>query len=148
MGVVTSCQDGMVTVSCRRREACGACASRDNCATATVAGLMSRDVTVRIPKEPGSLFQPGQLVVVEAEEGLLLRTILLLLVLPVLFLLAGALAGSYLDPADQGDAGAVAGACLGLAAGCLAGSVLSRRLGAPRYRLRPCSRPSCPSSPS
>ena len=103
MGVVPSCQDGMVTVSCRRREACGACASRDNCATATVAGLMSRDVTVRIPKEPGSLFQPGQLVVVEAEEGLLLRTILLLLVLPVLFLLAGALAGSYLDPADQGD---------------------------------------------
>lgn len=67
---------------------------------------------------------PGDRVVVRMAEGATLRAALLVYLVPVIFLVAGAFFGTALG--EGSDAVAVVGALLGLAGGVLVGFVLRR----------------------
>lgn len=70
---------------------------------------------------------PGDRVVVRVAEGATLRAALLVYLVPVVFLLAGAFVGTALGEGSAGsDAAAVVGALLGLAGGVSVGFVLRR----------------------
>ncbi len=139
IGIVSSVsEDGVrVRVVCCRREACGACAQKKDCAVSVVNGLISKDVSVTVPYPDDMSVVCGQLVGVEVHEHVLVSSILSLMVIPLFFLVLGTFAGCLLD-SDEGELFAVTGAILGLCLGLLFGKFVSGRyIGTPRYRLRP-----------
>lgn len=108
-----------VLVEVERQSACGGCASGASCGTSALGKWLARgtsqlQVQTRVP------VRAGEAVVIGLEEAALLRASLLLYLLPVLALIAGALGGAALGGAGAaGDVLAVAGGGLGLAAGLL-----------------------------
>lgn len=137
IGIVSSVSEDGVRVVCCRREACGACTQKNDCAVSVVNGLLSKDVSVTVPYPDDMSVVCGQLVGVEVHERVLVSSILSLIVLPLVFLVLGTFLGSLLDH-ENGELFAVTGAVLGLCFGLLFGRFVSGRyIGTPRYRLRP-----------
>lgn len=88
---------GVVRVEAARNSACGQCSSRASCSQGALS-QWSRGRTVEIEvQNPDNLpLQPGQQVLIGLEEGGLMRASLLLYLLPLLMLVAGALGTSML----------------------------------------------------
>ncbi len=137
IGIVSSIKDDEVEVVCCRREACGACSQKDHCSISVVNGLLSKKVSVTVPYPDDFSISCGQLVGVEVNEHVLTKSILSLIVLPLVFLVVGTFAGNMFDH-NENEVFAVTGAFAGLVFGLIAGKFLSARyVGKPEYRLLP-----------
>lgn len=124
--VVVEAGDGYAWVETRRRSACGACSASEGCGTAALAKIWGgRRARVRaISTLP---LQSGDMVIVGLAEGALLRGSLLVYLLPLALLLAGALLGQAAF-AGAGEEPVVLAGAVGLGLGFLAAHVISRRL--------------------
>ncbi len=112
-GVVTAVEGRLARVQVQPRSACGHCQARSGCGTSLVAGFLGR--------RPGSFWahnplgaRPGDQVVIGLDEAELRRASLLLYLLPILALVAGAVAGDRLGPQGT-EWPAILGALGGLA---------------------------------
>ncbi len=97
VAVVSAVGPEGVRVTAARTSACAQCASKSNCSQG-VLSQWGQGKTVEIDvHNPDSLsVEPGQQVVIGLEEGSLVRASLLLYLLPLALLIAGALLGSAL----------------------------------------------------
>ena len=141
-GRVVAVEPGAVWVETLRRSGCGRCDEPGGCGN----GALARRARERLGHVRARCMLPlavGDGVVVGVPETAVARGALLIYLLPMLALVAGGLLGSAWRP---GDAGTLAGAVLGLAAGFLALRVLSRRLTAdePVVLRRLAEAPACP----
>jgi sigma-E factor negative regulatory protein RseC len=114
-------------------DTCGACAARRGCALRWLAGTGKSILDVAETSQDGPALRPGDGVIVEVDDGELLRAAALAYVPPVAGLLAAPLVVAALLPGSE--PAVLAGAVLGLVAGWGAARALLRRL-PPRYRLR------------
>ncbi len=104
---------------------CGRCHETGGCLSGILGQLFSsKPRQFRVANRIGAV--PGEHVVVRVAEGAALRAALLTYILPVLFLLLGAVAGTALGEASNSDASAALGALAGLACGVLSGLTLRR----------------------
>lgn len=100
---------------------CGRCHETGGCQSGILGQLFSgKPRQFRIANRIGAV--PGDRVVVSVAGGATLHATLLIYILPVLFLLLGAVAGTTLG--ENSDAAAALGALAGLAIGVLAGLTL------------------------
>ena len=125
LAVVVDAGDGYAWVETQRRSACGACSASDGCGTATLAKIWGeRRMRVRaISTWP---LRPGDAVIVGLAEGALLRGSLLVYLLPLALLLAGALLGQAAF-AGAGEEPVILAGAVGLGLGFLAAHIASRR---------------------
>lgn len=104
---------------------CGRCHETGGCQSGILGQLFSsKPRQFRVANRIGAV--PGEHVVVRVAEGATLRAALLTYILPVLFLLLGAVAGTLLGEAGNSDASVALGALAGLACGVLSGLTLRR----------------------
>lgn len=104
---------------------CGRCHEKSGCQGGILGQLFgSKPRQFRIANRIGAV--PGDHVVVRVAEGATLRAALLTYILPSLFLLLGAVAGTALDGTGHNDVAATLGGLAGFAAGVLAGRTLRR----------------------
>ncbi|HEX9208079.1 MAG TPA: SoxR reducing system RseC family protein [Steroidobacteraceae bacterium] len=131
---VQAVQAGRVRLECESpEEACGACAGRGRCALRWLAAPGHPQLDMAHPVLDVSPLRPGDGVIIEIDDGELLRAAALAYVPPLAGLLAGPVAVSVLTPGSE--LAALAGAVLGLVAGWGASRAWLRR-SPPRYRLR------------
>ncbi len=131
---VQSVQAGRLRLECESPAvACGACAGRGRCALRWLAGPGNPELDVADPAPEGAPLRPGDGVIIEVDDGELLRAAALAYVPPLAGLLAGPVAVAVLTPGSE--LAALAGAVLGLVAGWGASRAWLRR-SPPRYRLR------------
>lgn len=124
--VVVETGDGYAWVETRRRSACGACSASDGCGTAALAKVWG-ERRMRVQAISSLLLRPGDAVIVGLAEGVLVRGSLLVYLLPLALLLAGALLGQAAF-AGAGEEPVILAGAVGLGLGFLAARVLSRRL--------------------
>jgi len=124
--VVVEAGDGYAWVETWRRSACGACSASDGCGTAMLAQVWG-DRRVRVRALSTLSLQPGDAVIVGLAEGALLRGSLLVYLLPLALLVAGALLGQAAF-AGAGEEPVILSGAVGLGLGFLAARVVSRRL--------------------
>ena len=123
--VVVEAGDGYAWVETRRRSACGTCSASDGCGTATLAKVWG-DRRTRVRAISTLSLQPGDAVIVGLAEGALLRGSLLVYLLPLALLLAGALLGQAAF-AGAGEEPVILAGAMGLGLGFLAANIASRR---------------------
>lgn len=101
VATVTWSGQGLARVEAARNSACAQCSSRSNCSQG-VLSQWSRGRTVEIEVlNPANLaLSPGQQVLIGLEEGGLMRASLLLYLVPLLMLVAGALVASVLGASE------------------------------------------------
>jgi sigma-E factor negative regulatory protein RseC len=115
VGTVREVDGQRVLVEVERRSACGGCESTGNCGVSALGGWFSRG-TSRLRLRTSLPIRAGEAVVIGLEESALLRASLLLYLLPIVALIAGAVGGTVLG-GSRGDWPAIAGGLLGFAAG-------------------------------
>jgi sigma-E factor negative regulatory protein RseC len=104
---------------------CGRCHETGGCQSGILGQLFSsKPRQFRIANRIGAV--PGDHVVVRVADGATLRAALLTYILPVLFLLLGAVAGTHMGETGRSEALTALGALTGLALGVLAGLTLRR----------------------
>jgi positive regulator of sigma E activity len=125
---------GRILLECEAAaEACGACAGRGRCALRWLARPGSPMLEVVDPGFEGRVLGPGDGVIIEVEDGELLRAAARAYGPPLAGLLAVPLLVAPLLPGNE--PAVLAGAVLGLAAGWGGARAWLRRA-PPRYRLR------------
>lgn len=108
-------QDG-VFVETSRASACGGCSSKEGCGTSSFSRLLGNKASFFKVQNPiGAAL--GERVVIGMEEAALLKSSLLVYLVPLAFLLAGAMLGGWLAPAHLKDAYAAGGVVVGLVFG-------------------------------
>ncbi|QJD30147.1 SoxR reducing system RseC family protein [Methylococcus geothermalis] len=112
--IVTEVEGHSIWVEKFQKSACGSCAQ--GCSTSLVARMLG-DKPMRLKVDADGPMSPGDRVIIGVEEGALLAGSFRMYLLPLFFLLGGALLGKLL--ADQGvfasaDAGSIFGGLLGL----------------------------------
>lgn len=128
-GVVVGLGADEAYVETSRVTACGTCSAQKNCGTSNVSQLLAGK-----PK-PFLVLNPigaavGERVVIGLENAALLKSALLSYLLPLILLIAGALLGGLLAPADlSSDSYSVVGAIVGLALGFAALRWVAARTG-------------------
>lgn len=126
LAVVVDAGDGYAWVETRRRSACGACSASAGCGTATLAKVWGERRT-RVRVISAWPLRPGDTVIVGLAEGALLRGSLLVYLLPLALLLAGALLGQAAF-VGAGEEPVILAGAVGLGLGFLAARAVSRRL--------------------
>lgn len=105
---------------------CGNCESASGCGTGKVSQLFMKSRRFRVLNEGNA--QVGTLVQVALREGVLLRSALLIYMLPLLLLLGGALAGLHWSKAlVDNDLNSAVGGLMGLLLGFILVRVISLR---------------------
>jgi len=106
-------------VSARRQPACGSCNAHGDCGTAALSTFLGgKESLFKVTNPVGA--RVGDQVSLGLEEKTLLKSAATIYLLPLLFLVAGALAGRWLFLGETVQEGAVAaGALAGLAVGFL-----------------------------
>jgi sigma-E factor negative regulatory protein RseC len=143
---VMKIEGGVTYVRTNRKSACGTCSSGGECGSTSLIKLLGgKEVLFRAVNEVGA--RVGEEVLVGVEESALTSGSAAAYLVPLLFLILGAAAGTFLGGTPSGkDAYAVLGALAGLAAGFAVLKWFSGRVGASRkYQpviLRRLSRPS------
>jgi sigma-E factor negative regulatory protein RseC len=118
-GVIVKIGQEGVFVETSRASACGGCSSKEGCGTSTLSQLLgSKTSSFKVLNPIGAAL--GERVVIGMEEAALLKSSLLVYLLPLAFLLTGAILGGWLAPARLQDAYAVGGVFVGLVAGFVA----------------------------
>jgi sigma-E factor negative regulatory protein RseC len=127
--IVIRLEGGKAVVEAGQGGGCGHCDSKNGCGSGKLTQLFcSRPRQFVVHNEAGA--RVGDEVQVTVADGALLRSVVVMYVLPLVLLLAGGLLGSHWagGNAVSGDAWAASGALLGL----LAGFVFARRLAVSR----------------
>lgn len=124
--VVIEAGDGYAWVETRRRSACGACTASAGCGTVALAKAWG-DRRARVRAVSALLLQPGDTVIIGLADGALLSGALLVYLLPMVLLLAGALLGQAAF-AGAGEEPVVLSGAVGLGLGFLVARTWSRRL--------------------
>lgn len=133
--IVISSEAGIAEVEIVRRSTCGACSARSGCGVSLLDRVLGRRPQRLLLVDKLSV-RPGDEVVVGIPDGALLKAALAAYMVPLVGLLAGAIAGDLLlvDGATGQSLPLLTGA-LGFAAGLLVTRLYSRRLAAdPRWR--------------
>lgn len=123
--VVVEVGDGYAWVETQRRSACNACAAGEGCGTAALAKAWG-DRRARVRAISNLPLQPGDNVIVGLAEGALLSGSLLVYLLPLALLLAGAVLGQVVF-AGAGDEPVMLSGAVGLGLGFLAARAWSQR---------------------
>lgn len=123
--VVVDIGEGYAWVETQRRSACSACATSEGCSTAMLAKAWG-DRTARVRAIATLPLQVGDQVIVGLAEGALLSGSLLVYLLPLALLLAGALLGQAAF-AGAGDEPVMLSGAVGLGLGFLVARNWSRR---------------------
>ncbi|MEZ9522835.1 SoxR reducing system RseC family protein [Enterovibrio norvegicus] len=100
---VTGSGDGYLTVRCQQKTSCGSCASKSSCGTGVVSNaLPGKVLDIRVPSsEP---VPAGTLVEIGLEEQTVLKSAMLVYVLPLMFAIGGAFVGQFLsDLLESGE---------------------------------------------
>ncbi|WP_417579459.1 SoxR reducing system RseC family protein [Nitrincola sp.] len=85
-----------LVIETRRLSACQSCQSHDNCGQRKLAGLFgSKPAFLKIANPEGLSTQPGQSVVIGLHEGAILKSSLLLYLMPLLVLIGASLLASW-----------------------------------------------------
>lgn len=124
--VVVRLEDAVAYVQAERKSGCSGC-SESSCGTSVLANFFGQKAPLyRARNEVGA--KVGDRVVIGMNESGLLKGTLLLYMLPLLLLFAGAVAGSMLAAtADVRDGYSAAGAAIGLMAGFIGLKLFSAR---------------------
>jgi len=123
-GVIVKIGQEGVFVETSRVSACGSCSSKEGCGTSTLSQLLgSKTSSFKVLNPIGAAL--GERVVIGMEEAALLKSSLLVYLLPLAFLLAGAIFGGWLAPDSLQDAYAVGGVFVGLVLGFVALKLVS-----------------------
>lgn len=133
---VVSSEAGHVWVEAERKSSCGHCSARAGCGTSVLDQVLGRK-PMRFRLSDGGLgLQAGDRVVIGIEDSVLMRGSLMVYLMPLVFMLGGALAGEAAAPQWGGGEGVVVLAGLvGLLAGLGWVARVSRRMGTDqRYR--------------
>jgi sigma-E factor negative regulatory protein RseC len=115
-GVIVKIGQEGVFVETSRASACGSCSSKSGCGTSTLSQILgSKPTTFKVLDPIGAAL--GERVVIGMEEAALLKSSLLAYLVPLVFLMAGAILGGWLAPANLKDAYALGGVVVGLVLG-------------------------------
>ncbi|MBA4501368.1 SoxR reducing system RseC family protein [Marinobacterium marinum] len=99
--LVSAVEARMVKVMAARTSACAQCASKSNCSQGVLSQWgQGKTVEIEVQNPDALPVKPGQQVVIGLEEGSLVRASLLLYMLPLALLIAGALLGATLALAE------------------------------------------------
>jgi len=127
-GVIVKIGQEGVFVETSRASACGSCSSKEGCGTSTLSQLLGNKAsTFQVLNPIGAAL--GERVVIGMEEAALLKSSLLMYLVPLAFLLAGAILGGWLAPVRLQDAYALGGMFVGLALGFVALKLISASAG-------------------
>lgn len=86
-----------VRVMAARTSACAKCSSKSNCSQGVLSQWgQGKTVEIEVQNPSALVVEPGQQVLIGLEEGSLVRASLLIYLLPLALLIAGALLGSAL----------------------------------------------------
>ncbi|MDD5241787.1 MAG: SoxR reducing system RseC family protein [Sulfuricella sp.] len=126
--IVVRLEDAVAYVQAERKSSCSGC-SESSCGTSLLASLFGQKAPLyRARNEAGA--KVGDRVVIGMNESGLLKGTLLLYMLPLLLLFAGAVAGSMLAATTEvRDGYSAVGAAIGLMAGFIGLKLFSARLG-------------------
>lgn len=116
-GVVVHADERIAQIRTSRRSACGVCGSNDGCGVSSVVKAFDKAMVFRVANTLG--VSAGEQVIVGVGEQVLLRSSLVAYVLPLVFLIVGAIIGSAFAPVAAKDAFSVAGAVIGVGLGFL-----------------------------
>lgn len=127
-GVIIKIGQEGVFVETSRASACGGCSSKDGCGTSTLSQILGNKASIfKVLNPIGAAL--GERVVIGMEEAALLKSSLLVYLLPLGSLLAGAIMGGWLAPVRLQDAYAVGGMLAGLVLGFVALKLIGARAG-------------------
>jgi len=119
-----------------RRTSCGACSSQAACGVSLLDRLLGRR-RQRLVVGDALGVRAGETVVIGLPEGALVKAALAAYLMPLLGLLAGAMAAPAMWAGADADLAALAGGALGFAGALVLLRRYSRRLAAdPRYRAK------------
>lgn len=122
---VVSVEGPVARVACDDAASCGACGSGGRCALRWFATRRCAALEIPALADDRVALHPGDAVILSVEDGELLRAAALAYALPLVGLLAGALAARGL--ADAGEGGALASGLVGAAVGGWLSRALARR---------------------
>ncbi|SIO03257.1 SoxR reducing system RseC family protein [Salinivibrio sp. ES.052] len=122
---VTGYHDGWLSLACQQQTSCGSCQSQSQCGTGIVSKALPGKVNHVSVRSPQPL-PVGTLVEIGLGEATLLRSALVVYMVPLVMMLVGALLGQFLfaSLAGSGEGGVIA---LSLGCGAL-GVVIAQRL--------------------
>lgn len=96
-GVVLGLHDGLAEVLTQKKSACGSCAAKNGCGTSLVESLFpQRSRALMAKNEVGA--KEGDQVILGLDEAALQIASLLVYLVPILGLIAGALLGAWIGP--------------------------------------------------
>ena len=124
--IVISLEGNEAVVEALDNGGCGKCSSEGGCGSGKLSQLFcSTPRRFRVRNDGDA--KVGAAVQVSLAEGALLHSALLMYVLPLLLMLAGALLAAFWAAAENADAYSALGAALGLGLGFLLAKMLSLR---------------------
>lgn len=133
---VIDVRDGVARLACDEPAGCAACQGRRGCALRWLSPRGESTVAAPDRADDGSRLLPGASVILELDDGDLLRTVVQAYLPPLAGLIAGPLIVKYV--LATGEAAALAAAVAGLAAGwAVARALLERRPARITVRLDP-----------
>lgn len=98
---VIEVHSGYIVVSSSRLSACNACKANNNCGQKTLAGLFGdKKISLRLQNPTGLPVEPGQFVILGLHEHALLKSSLLLYLVPLLSMITLAVLASFLDATE------------------------------------------------
>ena len=101
IATVTWSGQGVARVEAARNSACAQCSSRSSCSQGVLSQWSrGRSVEIEVLNPDNLTLMPGQQVLIGLEEGGLMRASLLLYLVPLLRLVAGALVASMLGASE------------------------------------------------
>lgn len=132
--IVISSEAGIAEVEIVRRSTCGACSARSGCGVSLLDRVLGRRPQRLLLVDKLSV-RPGDEVMVGIPEAALLKAAVAAYMVPLVGLLAGAIAGDLMGGGATGQGLPLLTGGLGFAAGLLGTRLYSRRLAAdPRWR--------------
>lgn len=92
---VTGSGKGFLTVRCQQKTSCGNCASKNHCGTGVVSNaLPGKVLDIRVPTDKN--VAAGTLIEIGLEERTIVKSAVVVYILPLLFAMGGALLGQFL----------------------------------------------------
>ncbi|AMG30149.1 transcriptional regulator [Grimontia hollisae] len=125
---VTGSGDGYLTVRCQQKTSCGSCASKNTCGTGIVSNaLPGKVMDIRVPSEKA--IAAGTLVEIGLEEQTILKSAVVVYILPLVFAVSGAFLGQILaDLMAAGEGVIILSSLLAGVLGVVVARCFSRKL--------------------